>query len=191
MEINNSTDFFKLLVDPDYKSFCNNELDVRNAIHAAFSASHMAEWYYNDNKKMPHRVFNKKCEVQFIEKLKNAFVPFHLMRDITNAYKHVKITKGKPKTLKESPLEVRDLPYPEALLTGSSIAMGEPATIFTINILHSDDLHCDREGYVPFKFILGCQVNLWKILIDDFNSPVDLVVKKLNSVLDVSIVYTE
>lgn len=180
--LENCQDFFTQIVKPDYEDSSIHPLDMRKAIHAAFSTSHMAEWYYNDYADIPNRVFQATCCNEFTAILNKRFVPFGLMRDITNAYKHVEITRGKPKAFSKNPLSIKDLPYPADILLGAKIAFGGPESVLAINLTHND-----KEGFSSFHYALGCTVNFWKMLIDNPKSDIESICLELN---DLNIIYS-
>jgi hypothetical protein len=170
MNIANSEDFFRHIVTKDFREFYSNSLDLRIAIHAAFSSYHMSSWYFADNFSKKKRVFNQeltKNDVgKFVFTLKEIYSPFGLLGDITNAYKHVKITRYEPATQTTSPVKIETLPCPEALFMGATFAMGDPGQAIVIKMKNENDIRL-------FKSNLCMTFELWKALLDNPEKPID------------------
>ena len=99
-DIRTTLDFFNKLQE-DYREFCKDKTDSRNALNCAMTAWHITDWAYNE--------FNQQLLAQFPtlpsfqQDIKKQCPSLQIMNDITNKAKHYRITRYKP-SIKETEL---------------------------------------------------------------------------------------
>lgn len=83
-------DFFFVFVLGNFGEYIQNPEDIRRAFNAAVSASHMADHYFNYNKKFNPGKFTFKNIGEFVEDItKKTNGCFRDIRSISNSYKHL------------------------------------------------------------------------------------------------------
>jgi hypothetical protein len=95
--VQTSVDFFRQVLEPDYRECIAAPADLRKAFHAAASLFHLRDWIAATESPNPTKEELKKLQSDLQAKLVARCEFFAIIRDVANASKHLKLIM-KPST---------------------------------------------------------------------------------------------
>jgi hypothetical protein len=90
--VQTAVDFFKQILEPDYRECIAAPADLRKAFHAAASLFHLRDWVAATGSPNPTKGELKKLQSDLQAKLEGRCGLFAIIRDVANASKHLKLT---------------------------------------------------------------------------------------------------
>jgi hypothetical protein len=91
-KIETAREFKTLVVDPDYRDYKANPLDLRRAYHLALGLFHLRDWTFWQYKDTPTWPYPKNRN-RYQEELERQCDAFGYIRDLANAVKHAELEK--------------------------------------------------------------------------------------------------
>jgi hypothetical protein len=104
--VQTSVDFFRQVLEPDYRECIAAPADLRKAFHAAASLFHLRDWIAATESPNPTKEELKKLQSDLQAKLVARCEFFAIIRDVANASKHLKLIM-KPSTSVTGAADIR------------------------------------------------------------------------------------
>jgi len=94
-KITKSSEYFREVVEPNYKEFISNDSSFRTAFNLANALFNMRDWVFRLEKADAEKILgaNFSNETQFWAFIEQQVPKAGYIRDVANASKHVKLTK--------------------------------------------------------------------------------------------------
>ena len=89
LQLDTAVDYWLEIAEPDVSESSVDRGNLRKALHAATSLTHMADWVFHTHKDDVSAKFNVKNEVEFANSLAQTYPHFDRIRGVANAAKHL------------------------------------------------------------------------------------------------------